>query len=388
MQLLPYIALAFAILALAIHLVGIGLALWRCRSRPAPVKASERPPISIVRPLRGVDAGLRETLESTFLIDYPDYEILFCVAHEDDPAIPLVQKLILRHNGIPARLLIGEDRLGANPKLNNMAKGFYGARHPVVVFVDSNVLTPRDYLGQLAQRLGAGAGMVSAPPVGDRPEGFWAHVECAFLNTYQARIQYAVDALGFGFAQGKTLCFRRADLEHGGLERLASEAAEDAAASKMMRAKKRTIRLAGPFSQWVGRRTAQQMWQRQLRWARLRRASFPLLFAPEICAGALPPLVAVLLAAASFGAPLGLTALAFLAVWFAPEILLARLLRWPVSIPALLLRDAMLPALYVAAWLGRDFEWHGHKMEAVRERRAPRKSIPQRLRSLLLSRPI
>ena len=79
---------------------------------------------------------------------------------------------------------------------------------------------------------------------------------------------------GFGFAQGKTMLWRRADLERaGGIEALAKEVAEDAASTKIVRAAGRKVRLvAQPFPQPLGHRSASEVWNRQLRWARLRRA--------------------------------------------------------------------------------------------------------------------
>jgi ceramide glucosyltransferase len=198
--------------------------------------------------------------------------------------------------------------------------------------------------------------------VGLAPDGFWAEVECAFLNSYQARIQYALDSLGLGFAQGKTLCFRRADLDHGGFARLASEPAEDAAATKMMRARGSRVRLAGPFPQLIGPRSASQVWKRQVRWARLRRASFPVLYMPEFLAGGLPPLLVLCAAVAALGFDVTMPAMIFAAVWYMPELLLVRAAGWPRTLPALLLRDALLPAVYVAGLLGSSFEWHGHRM--------------------------
>ena len=216
----------------------------------------------------------------------------------------------------PARLLIGKDMLGDNPKLNNMAKGFHEARFDHIVFVDSNVFTPPDYLDQLAYGLEMGAGMVSAPPVGIAPQSFWAEVECAFLNSYQARIQYAVDTLGFGFAQGKTMFFRREDLENGGLARLASEPAEDAAATKLIRSNGGRVRLAGPFPQLIGPRSLSQIWKRQVRWARLRRATFPLHYAAEIFAGPIPPFFALLVGANLTGINAAGLFLVFLVIWY------------------------------------------------------------------------
>jgi ceramide glucosyltransferase len=366
MSLSAFACLGFSAAALAFQLGTNALAIHRCRRNSGFRPASERPGITIVRPLCGLEPHSHETLESTFYIDYPSYEIVFCVADAADPVITLARALIADHPNHSARILTGSEAIGANPKLNNMAKGFRQASFDYIVFVDSNVLTPSTYLDQLMSALDSGAGMVSAPPVGQAPDGFWAELECAFLNSYQARMQYAVDTLGFGFAQGKTLFFRRPDLEHGGLEQLASEPAEDAAATKMMHAKGKRIRLAGPFPQLVGLRTPHQVWKRQVRWARLRRASFPLFFAPELLAGLLAPLAGLFYGLSELGLLSPAALLSFIALWYLPELLLQRLAGWPRSIPALLLRDLVLPAIFVAGLAGRGFEWHGQQLSTSR----------------------
>lgn len=370
MPVLGLACLIFAAAALAIQILSNGLAIRRCRRGRPAATAWQRPAVTLVRPLCGLEHFSRETLESTFAIDYPGYEILFCVADAGDPILPLLREIVAAHPGRDARILVGDDAVGANPKLNNMAKGFRLSSHQHIVFVDSNVFTPPDYLDQLAAALETGAGMVTAPPVGLAPTGFWAELECAFLNSYQARMQYAADTLGHGFAQGKTLFFRRADLDHGGFAQLASEPAEDAAATKMMQARGLRIRLAGPFPQLVGPRTALQMWKRQVRWARLRRASFPQFFAPEILAGVLPPLAALAAGLCALGLDAPLAAPAFVVLWYLPELLLLRLAGWPRSLQALLLRDLMLPAVFIAGCAGSRFEWHGKPMTAARRTRA------------------
>lgn len=359
--------LTFAAGAFGFQVISNGLAIQRCRRSLPDAPAQYRPPITLVRPLCGLEHFSRETLGSTFAIDYPDYEVLFCVADANDPILPLARAVLAEHGGRDARILVGEDAIGANPKLNNMAKGFRQSKHEHIVFVDSNVFTPPDYLDQLVAALANCAGMVTAPPVGHAPIGFWAELECAFLNSYQARMQYAIDTLGRGFAQGKTLFFRRADLDHGGFAMLAAEPAEDAAATKMMRAKGQRIRLAGPFLQLVGPRSATQVWKRHVRWARLRRASFPVFFAPELLAGLLPPLLALMIGLAGTDVNLPLVALAFAAAWYLPELLLLRVAGWPRSLSALLLRDMLLPLIFIAGCAGSSFEWHGKVMTASRK---------------------
>jgi ceramide glucosyltransferase len=381
MSLIASTCLAVSAAALAVQWLSSGLAIYRCRrGAEQPRKPLDAPAVTIVRPLRGVEEFSRETLASTFGISYPLYEILFCVADPNDPVIPLVRDLIAEHPERDARLLIGDDALSMNPKLNNMAKGFNQAQFEHIVFVDSNVFMPAHYLDQLVSILQSGAGMVTAPPIGQLPIGFWAKVECAFLNTYQGRVQYAVDALGFGFAQGKTLFFRKADLDRGGFGFLASEPAEDAAATKMMRQKGKPIRLAGPFAQLIGKRTFAETWGRQLRWARLRRASFPLLFALEIMAGIFPPLLALAVGLGAYDTLSAAAIVAFVAIWYAPELALSRAAGWSGALLAMIIRDMLLPALYISAYSGRQINWHGKVMPV---RQAPRLQSSMRLLTLI-----
>jgi ceramide glucosyltransferase len=129
-----------------------------------------------------------------------------------------------------------------------------------------------------------------------------------------------------------------------------------------MRSKNRTIRLAGPFPQLIGPRTAGQMWKRQVRWARLRRATFPLLFMPEVLAGPLPPVAALLLAASAMNLDVTGAALAYLSIWYGAELLLAHASLWPRRLWPMLLRDLLLPAIFIAGCAGNSFEWHGQRL--------------------------
>ena len=175
-----------------------------------------RPPVIIVLPVCGIENYIEDTLRSAFRLDYPRYELIFCAARPDDPVVPLVRRLMADHPWIDARLLIGDERISDNPKLNNVFKGWRETAYPFVSICDSNVLLPRDYVQSLFARFLPDTGLVCSPPIGCRPEGFWAETECAMLNTYQARWQYFADFLGLGFAQGKTLFWRKSDLESAG----------------------------------------------------------------------------------------------------------------------------------------------------------------------------
>jgi ceramide glucosyltransferase len=372
----PILAAAtFCIAATAIHIASIGIAAVRLR-RSTPDDRPPRqdfPPVSLVRPLCGIDNHAADTLASTFALDYPRCELLFCVAAARDPVVPIIKAMMAAHPGAGARLLIGDDRVSLNPKLNNVLKGWRAASHDWIVLADSNVLMPADYIERLFASWRSDTGLVASPPIGSQPEGIWAELECAFLNTYQARWQYIADAFGCGFAQGKTMLWRRADLERaGGIEALAKEVAEDAASTKIVRGAGLKVRLVDrPFAQPLGRRGAVEVWQRQLRWARLRRASFFLYFLPEALSGGVLPMIALGFAAAAHELPVVPTVAAFGLLWYGAETLLAAAAGWHLSARypvSCLARDLLLPALFIAALHGDDFVWRGNEMQVERFR--------------------
>jgi ceramide glucosyltransferase len=375
-------AASFCLATTAIHFVSIGIAGLRLRRRTStePPLRQEFPPVSLVRPLCGVDNYAAETLRTTFELDYPHCEILFCVASAKDSVMPLISALMAEHPGTGAKLLIGDDKVSDNPKLNNVLKGWRTAQHDWIVLADSNVLMPADYIERLMASWRTDTGLVASPPIGSKPRGVWAELECAFLNTYQARWQYVADALGFGFAQGKTMLWRRADLERaGGIETLAKEVAEDAASTKIVRNAGLKVRLVDqPFPQPLGYRTAAEVWNRQLRWARLRRASFLVYFLPEALSGGLLPMSALAVAAPHYGLPPALSVTALGALWYGSETLLAAIAGWHLSAfyPLYCLaRDLTLPVLFVKALRGDDFVWRGNEMQVGRMR--PRRVMAQ-----------
>ena len=350
-------------LLLAVHLASILLAI-SALTRGTQGRR-DRPGISVVRPVCGLEHQLEQTLASTFDAEYPAFEILFCIGDATDPAIPLVERLITAHPDIPARLLIGDDRISGNPKLNNCVKGWRAARHPLILLADSNVLLPPDCLTRLLNAWTPGTGLVSSPPIGIRPQGFWARLECAFLNSFQARWQLASARLDNGFAQGKMLLWDKAVLERaGGIAVLGREMAEDVASTKVVRAAGLKVRLpARFFAQPIGPRTLSSVWSRQVRWARVRRLGFPLLFLPEILIGAAFPFAVLLTLVAAGLTPWSIPTA--LVIWYGAEYLLARIGKWPRSssdIAAWMLRDALLPALWVACWASSSFEWRGTVM--------------------------
>jgi ceramide glucosyltransferase len=168
------------------------------------------------------------------------------------------------------------------------------------------------------------------------------------------------------------MLWRRADLDRaGGIEVLAREIAEDAAATKVVREAGRKVQLVDrPFPQPLGYRTAAEVWHRQERWSRLRRASFLAYFLPEVLSGGVLPMIALAAIAPALGLPPLPIILLFGALWYAAETLLAAAANWHVSAryPLFcLLRDALLPVLFFSALQGDNFVC-GNEMQVERIR--------------------
>ncbi len=155
-------------------------------------------------------------------------------------------------------------------------------------------------------------------------------------------------------------------------KRLGAEIAEDAASTKLIHAQGLDAHLVDqPFQQPLGARKLKDVWSRQLRWARLRRVTFPLHFAPEILTTGLLTIVAAAFAAPEFGISAWATVALAALFWYALEALLASVAGWPLSwrsLPAWIIRDLLLPVLWSEAWAGDSFVWRGNAM-SVDERR-------------------
>lgn len=362
-----FCAAAFCLVATAVNLGAMIVAAVRLRPRAKPaMAAAEIPAVTIIRPLCRINNYERETLASTFMLTYPRYEIIFCLEDGNDPVAGLVYNLMEKFPEVSAQLLIGQERRTKNPKLNNCLKGWDAAQNPWIIMADSNVLMPADYIQQMMGRWTEKTGLVCSMPIGTRPGNFSAELECAFLNTFQARWQYVGESLGQGFAQGKSMLMRRDIVDAGGglLKTLGAEIAEDAAFTKLVRQAGLSVHLVdAPFSQPLGCRSLPEVWSRQARWAMLRRKTFPAVYLLELLTGAFFPMVAGIYAAWDANVNVAVVAAVLAALWFGPEALLARIAGWHFSSRMLLacaLRDFLLPPLWIVAWLRQDYVWRGN----------------------------
>lgn len=334
-------------------------------SRESP--AVTLPAVTLIVPMSQPGTGTIETLATAFRLNWRNLEIFLCVPNMADGAYGVALTLMQKFPGVPCRLLVGREHTSRNPKLDNIEKCWNEVRTEWVIIADCNLQMPPDFVERLFAAWKTGTGLASSPPIGTEPTGFWAQVECAFLNTYQARLQLAADSLGKGFAHGKAMLFEKALLSsHGGIRALELDVAEDSAATKIVRLAGLRVDLVDtPFAQPIGQRTFAKVWHRQLRWAQLRRQSYPQLFALEpLTTSALPAMSAALLALAANWQPL-LAMAGILALWLAIEGLLARVARMPLSceyLIACLLRDALILAIWPVAWYRRSYKWCGNSI--------------------------
>lgn len=216
---------ALALVPLALYLLG-AWAAWRFFRRPAqgPARGEEfTPPVSILKPIRGLDRGAYENFASFCRQDYPEYEILFAATDEDDPAVPVIRQLMRDFPERPIRLLLGVERKGANDKVAKLCRLVKEARHSLLVITDSDVRVAPDYLRTVAA-------LFADPQVGAVTALYRALEAPSFgaaLDAVAASASFAPSALiaraleGLKFAMGSTLATTRERLDEiGGFEAL------------------------------------------------------------------------------------------------------------------------------------------------------------------------
>ena len=121
--------------------LGMACLFWVTRRGIGP--AISTPPVTIFKPLKGLDEGLEQNLRSFFRLDYPRFQLIFCVAERDDPAIEVVRKLQREFPDRDSQLVVGCPAFGLNPKVESLAAMDRHRKHDVILISDSNVRVGR-----------------------------------------------------------------------------------------------------------------------------------------------------------------------------------------------------------------------------------------------------
>jgi ceramide glucosyltransferase len=371
------VGMSFWVSACALALLGALLTERKLSGKSPPsldsaVSNLRLQPISILKPVKGREEGLEENFESFFRLDYPKYELLFSIADADDPARPVIEKLISKYPRVRARLLIGEIRVGPNPKVNNLMKSYGEARHDWILISDSNVIANEDYLRVVVESFDEDVGVVTALVAGRKARGVGGALEAVFLNTFYARWMILAQWFGTPVVVGKSMLFRRSEAKRfGGISTLSRYLAEDYMAGQAMRLLGRRIEvMREPISQPLGNYSFKSFWSRHLRWGRIRKSQAGLAFFFEpmlslMCSG--------LVGAWAFSRYSGFSAAGFFAFhvlfWFLCDAMMMKQMGEKVTLRATtawLLRETLHLPLWLHIAFGSSVNWRGTKLTLTR----------------------
>jgi ceramide glucosyltransferase len=195
-----------------------------------PLSDGFTPALSILKPIRGLDPDSYENFAGFCRQDYPDYELLFCVGDESDPAVPILQKLVNDFPERRIRVLFGSGGKGSNDKVLKLARLVKEAQHDVVVISDSDVRVEPDYLRTVVAPLAdPKVGAVTCFYVSIEEKTFAERLQTiGMFSDFYAGILVARELDGVKFALGPTIATTRTRLaEFGGYDAIANRPADD-----------------------------------------------------------------------------------------------------------------------------------------------------------------
>lgn len=371
---LRWAVLAAAILPSLSYLVVIVAArsFFR-RQRSTPLDFT--PPISVLKPVHGLDTDAYENFASFCRQDYPEYEVLFGVSSEQDPAVPVIRKLIADFSPLPIRLLVVPEKIGSNDKINKVCGLARAARHDLMALSDADIHVGPKHLRLIAAPLrDARVGVVTSLFTGIAVRSLWPEMEAIYISTdFMSSVLMARQLEGVRFALGATIAIRRDCLATiGGFEALADEAADDYQLGIRTFAHGRRVELVdATVKTWCSHIGLRDFFIQRLRWAIMARQARPLGYTGLIFTQGLPwAVLGVLVAptrllAASFVAAylvLRMAAMWTISIWGLRDDLLKR--RWWL-VP---LWDAFAFVLWLNSLFWNRVRWRGVKYRVARGR--------------------
>jgi ceramide glucosyltransferase len=279
---------------------------------------ADLPPVSVLKPVHGREARLKENLESFFNQKYPKYEILFAADEADDAALPVIREICARYPHIPTRILV----TGPPPWPNAQNYCFHRmtevAAYDILVTSDSDVEVEPDYLRDVAAPLlDPKVGAVTCAFRGKSAGGPWSALDAMGQSVeFTAGVLIANLLEGTKYGLGPTIAVRKDSLARiGGFAAIRQYLSNDFALGNAIYRAGYKIVLSGRVVDHVSQpMTFRQMWERQLRWAMGTRYSRPKGHPGEVLTFAVPYGILALVTAPFLGYP-WLGAGLFAAAW-------------------------------------------------------------------------
>jgi len=330
------------------------------------------PAVTVLKPLKGLDAESFENFASFCRQNYPLFQIVFAVASDDDPVVPVVRRLMAEFPGTDIDLVVDAAIHGPNYKVGNLINAFPRAKYDIIIVCDSDIRVGPNYLHKVCSPFSDPAvGLVTSLYRSSEVPGVACALEAlGFTCEMVPNVMVALKLEGLSFALGASMAVRREALEKiGGFAVLADYLADDyQLGNRVWRAGYR-VELSGAFVEsMMHRETLGSVLSRQLRWARTMRVSRPGGYFAAVMTQPVPFIVLALLASGFSPAGIG-AALLLYAVVLAKGVVYSRtflrdrlLPRWLWLLP---LRDTISFAIWGLSFLGSRVRWRGHLFRLV-----------------------
>ena len=231
-QAADYLFLVLAITPFIYYLLVL-YSSWRFFSQSAgrvPVNSDFTPPVSNLKPVRGLDPEAYENFASYCRQDYPDYELIFCVSDENDAAVPVLEKLMRDFPERRIRVLYGSGREAINDKVAKLVRLVNEARNEVLVINDSDVRVEPNYFRTVVAPLrDPKVGGVTCLYVSTQDKTFTQHLQSTGMySDFYPGVLVARQLDGIKFTLGPTIVTTRAHLAgFGGYEAIENRPADD-----------------------------------------------------------------------------------------------------------------------------------------------------------------
>jgi ceramide glucosyltransferase len=367
---LTLIADATALFA-AMGLAQAGLAvdaLKRFNRQPRPPLGG-RPPVTILKALKGDEPLLEAALASFCTQSYPEVQIVFGVQDRADPAIAVVERLRTLFPALDMTLVVDETRHGGNGKIANLINMWPAAKHEVIVLADSDVHVTPHFLERVVAALETpGAGAVTALYAGFASgKSLAGRLGAAQINHIFLPGVLLGRMLGRQDCLGAAVALRRATLIRiGGLPALLPHLADDAALGRLVRRLGLRVVLAPSLVvTTVSEETLPTLFRHELRWARTIRALEPLTYSTTLLQYPVFWALVTIFAGEFRFWTLGFAAVVWLLRAMAARAMARQLERGAFSGWLLPVREIFSIVVLLASYLGNRVIWRGSSMAAV-----------------------